>query len=83
MTFSLEISEVAEKRLKKFDREIQRRFFRKVERLKLNPFQGKPLRYALSGTWELYFEKSFRILYSIDKNQKKVIIESILHKDEF
>jgi len=83
MTFSLDISEVAEKRLKKFDKEIQRRSFKKVEKLKVNPYYGKPLRYNLTGAWELYFEKSFRILYSIDKNNKKVIIESIWHKDEF
>ncbi len=83
MTFYLEISEVAERRLKKFDKELQRRFFKKVEKLKINPYHGKPLRYNLSGTWELYFEKSFRILYSIDKNSKKITIESIWHKDEF
>lgn len=84
MTYKLEISDVAEARLRKLDREIQRRFFKKVEKLKTSPqVFGKPLRYILAGTWELYFEKSFRILYSIDERKKIVKIESILHKDEF
>jgi len=83
MTYKLEISDVAETRLKKFDREIQRRFFKKVEKLKTAPKSGKPLRYILAGSWKLYFEKSFRILYSIDEKRKIVKIESILHKDEF
>jgi mRNA-degrading endonuclease RelE of RelBE toxin-antitoxin system len=82
--FSIEITNAAKKRLLRFDKEMQRRFAKKVLKLKKDPeTYGKPLRNVLSGSWEVYFEKRFRILYSIDREKSKVIIESILHKDEF
>ncbi len=84
MPYSIEITDVAKKRLLKFDRELQKRFKKKVSKLGDNPERyGKPLRNVLSGTWEIYFEKRFRILYSINYEKKIVFIESILHKDEF
>ena len=82
--FSIEITKTAKKKLLKFDRELQRRFAKKVLKLKKGPeTHGKPLRNVLAGSWEIYFEKRFRILYSIDHEKNIVIIESILHKDEF
>jgi mRNA-degrading endonuclease RelE of RelBE toxin-antitoxin system len=84
MAYSVDIKEPAEKRLRSFDREIQRRFARKIDRLATDPFMfGKPLRNVLAGYWEVYFEKSFRIIYTIDRNAKKITIEAIKHKDEF
>ena len=35
------------------------------------------------GYWELYFEKRFRIIYTIDLNNHIVNIEAVWHKDEF
>ena len=82
--YGLEITEIAEKKLKKFNCEIQKHFFKKIERLRLEPMAyGKPLRNILAGTWEIYFEHRYRILYSIDKENKIIVIESILHKDDF
>lgn len=83
MPYELHITPLAESKFKKFDKELQRRFFKKVEKLKETPECGKPLRNVLAGSWELYFEGSHRILYSIDENKKTVRIESILHKDDF
>lgn len=37
----------------------------------------------LHGYWELYFERSFRIIYTIDFKEKIVTIEAIKHKKEF
>lgn|GEM_PF-4336235 len=52
---------------------------RTCRKLKGNPdLRGKPLRGRLRGYWELYFEKRFRILYTINYE-----IEAIKHKDEF
>jgi mRNA-degrading endonuclease RelE of RelBE toxin-antitoxin system len=49
-----------------------------------NPdIHGKPLRGSLHGLWEIYFERKFRILYTIDIERKEVIIEAIKHKDDF
>ena len=81
--YQFEITKKAENKLKKFDCEIQRRFFKKMEKLVRNPeMYGKPLRNVLSGTWEMYFENSYRIFYSINKNREIITIESIPHKDE-
>jgi mRNA-degrading endonuclease RelE of RelBE toxin-antitoxin system len=84
MTFKIRIKEPAEKWLRKYDREIQKRFASKIRKLEQNPDKhGKPLRGLLHGYWELYFENRFRILYTIDNKEKTVTIEAIKHKDVF
>jgi mRNA-degrading endonuclease RelE of RelBE toxin-antitoxin system len=84
MTYAIEIKEPAEKRFRKYSREIQKRFSEKILKLKGNPEKhGKPLSGPLSGYWELYFEKRFRVIYKIDRKSKTVYIEAIKHKDEF
>lgn len=84
MTFTIKINEPAEKWLRKYNREIQRRFATKIRKLKENPnLHGKPLRGSLHGYWELYFENKFRILYTIDYKEQTVTIEAIQHKDDF
>jgi len=82
--FSIRIKKPAEDMLRDYDKEIQRRFAVKIRKLKEHPeIHGKPLRKPLHGYWELYFEKKFRIIYSIDLAKKIVYIEAIKHKDEF
>jgi addiction module RelE/StbE family toxin len=84
VTFTIKINEPAEKWLRKYNREIQRRFATKIRKLKENPnLHGKPLRGSLHGYWELYFENKFRILYTIDYEEQTVTIQAIKHKDEF
>lgn len=69
--------------LRKYDKNVQQKFGNKIRKLKENPeHHGKPLRKPLHGIWELYFEKKFRIYYSIDKANGIVYIEGIYHKDE-
>ena len=82
--FTIRIKEPAEDRLMKYNLETQRRFATKIRKLKDNPeLHGKPLRKPLHGYWEIYFEKKFRIIYSIDFNNHIVTIEAIWHKDDF
>ncbi len=84
MAYEVIISSAAEEDLRKFDRELQKRFFKKTEKLKDNPsVHGKPLRRPLAGRWELRFEGRWRIVYSISERDKKVQIIAIWHKDEF
>jgi mRNA-degrading endonuclease RelE of RelBE toxin-antitoxin system len=84
MAYEIEIMPSAKKDLVDFERELQRRFFNKIEKLKEYPdIYGKPLRWPLAGKWELYFEKRWRIIYTISENEKLVKIEAILHKDDF
>ncbi|WP_372962936.1 type II toxin-antitoxin system RelE/ParE family toxin [Mesotoga sp.] len=61
---------------------MQRRFAQKIRELSENPdIHGKPLRGSLHGLWEIYYERKFRILYTIDIERKEVNIEAIKHKD--
>ncbi len=84
MTYSVFIKDPAEKELKKFDKEIQKRFAKRIDKLATNPqVFGKPLRNVLAGYWKAYFENKFRIIYTIDDKSKKITIEAIKHKDEF
>jgi len=82
-SFTILIKKPAEKRLRKFNKNIQKRFATKIRKLKENPgMHGKPLRGDLHGYWELYFENKFRIIYTINPNEKTVTIEAIKHKNE-
>ncbi len=50
MDYLIKITEPAERRLMKFDKEIQRRFANKIRKLRDNPdVHGKPLRGKLHG----------------------------------
>lgn len=81
--FIIKIKEPAEEWLKKYDKNIQCHFANKIRKLTEDPeIHGKPLRKPLHGYWELYFEKKFRIYYTIDRVNQIVYIEAILHKDE-
>jgi len=56
MQFIIKIKEPAEKCLRKYDREIQKRFTTKIRKLQEHPdLHGKPLRGVLHGYWELYW----------------------------
>lgn len=82
--YVIRIKEPAEEWLKKYDVNIQRRFANKIRKLAEYPeIHGKPLRKPLHGYWELYFERRFRIIYSIDLSNHIVYIEAIKHKDKY
>jgi len=84
MAYGVIISPTAEEDLRKFDGELQRRFFNKIDKLKNSPsIYGKPLRWPLAGKWELRFERRWRIVYAINERDKMVEIVAIWHKDEF
>ncbi len=83
-TYIIKMKPEAEKQFAKYDREIQVRFAKKIRKLKESPdCFGKPLKWPLHGYWELYFERKFRIVYTIDMKNKTVYVEAIKHKDEF
>lgn len=82
--YEVYMKDPAIERLKKFDKEIQRRFAKRIAKLASNPKTfGKPLKNILAGKWEDYFENKFRIIYTIDESAKRIEIEAIKHKDEF
>jgi len=56
--YDIKVTPTAKDDLRKFDKELQRKFFNKVEKLKHDPKScGKPLRRPLAGKWELRFER--------------------------
>ncbi len=64
-------------------RELIRRFYKKLRKLERYPtVYGKPLRKPLSGIWEIYFEKKWRVLFEIHEKDKTVVIISFKHKTE-
>ena len=84
MSYDVIVSPTAEEDLRKFDKELQRRFYNKIEKLKNYPnIYGKPLRWPLAGKWELYFERRWRIVYEIHEKENAVKIVAIWHKDDF
>lgn len=84
MGYDVIVSPTAEDDLKKFDKEMQRRFHNKLEKLKEYPdIHGKPLKWPLAGKWELYFERRWRIVYEIREDEKLVKVVAVLHKDDF
>ncbi|HLD48796.1 MAG TPA: type II toxin-antitoxin system RelE/ParE family toxin [archaeon] len=84
MEYNVKLTPTAEEDLKAFNKELQKRFIKKIEKLKFYPhIHGKPLRGPLAGRWEIRFEKRWRIIYVINENTKDVEIISIWHKDDF
>ena len=73
MTYSIEITETAQKEIaKKLEAYLIDRLDKRIKKLEIEPnIYGKPLRGPLAGIWEIRFEKRWRIFYKIDENKKK------------
>ena len=68
---------------KRCDNHIKERLFKKLSKLECAPYSyAKPLRTPLAGTWEIYFENSWRVLFKIDESNKSIRIVGFKHKDE-
>lgn len=69
--------------MKKKHADKQERFSKQIDKLKEYPDKyGKPLRGKLHGYWQIRFADKFRIWYTVDKEEQKVTIEAIKHKEE-
>ena len=77
--YNLLFSKEAEDFLKKLDREIRLRIFKKFESLKENPELGKPLTVNLAGLWSLRIG-DYRAIYQIDKNQLFIFVIKVGHR---
>jgi len=61
--------------------EVQLKILKQISKIRINPEVGKPMRNVRKNTRELYI-KPFRLSYSYIKNEDKVIILDLYHKDE-
>ena len=52
-----------------------------IQKITQSPEIGKPMRYARKGTREVYISP-FRLSYAYEKEEDKVIILDLYHKDE-
>ncbi len=63
------------------DNSSKEKIIKQITKIKENPEIGKPMMYARKGTRELYV-KPFRLSYFYLKDEDKVIILDLYHKDE-
>lgn len=54
---------------------------KQVRKILENPEIGKPMRYSRQGTRELY-AAPFRLSYAYRKNENKITVLDLYHKDE-
>ena len=60
---------------------LKKKLIKQISKLKENPEIGKPMRFNRRGTRELYISP-FRLSYIYFKEEDKIIILDLYHKDE-
>jgi len=63
------------------DSSLKEKIIKQVMKLKENPLLGKPMRYIRKGTRELYVSP-FRLSYLYMKEEDKLLVLDLYHKDE-
>ena len=85
MDWTVEISDVAEKQLRKLDRQIQKRLLDwlddRIEGCKNPKHFGEPLRGGMSGLWR-YRVGGFGIICEIQEHQLIVLALTVGHRRE-
>lgn len=62
------------------DNLLKTKIIKQLEKLKENPLIGKPMRNVRRGTREIYI-RPFRLSYAYLRNENKIIILDLYHKD--
>jgi len=63
------------------DNNLKERVIKQIEKIKINPNVGKPMRHDRKGTRELYIPP-FRLSYVYLINEQKIIVLDLYHKKE-
>ena len=61
------------------DNLLKTKILKQIEKLKINPEVGKPMRNTRKGTRELYISP-FRLSYSYIKSEDKIVLLDLYHK---
>ena len=69
------------RKFKKLNSFLKSRIYKQVEKITEAPEIGKPMRYWRKGTREVYV-KPFRLSYAYIKEEDKIILLDLYHKDE-
>ena len=83
--YKIRITETAKKEInKKLNNSQLARLNKRIkDKLAAGPdVYGKPLRKPMAGTWEIRFERRYRVEYEINYQNEEVIITGFKHKDE-
>ena len=81
MIKSIEESEKFRRSFEKLDKEYRLRAEKLIKKIIENPETGKPMIYTRKGTREVYMQP-FRISYAYNKDEEKLYLLDIYHKDE-
>lgn len=63
------------------DNSIKEKLKKQIEKIISNPESGKPMRFGRKGTREVYIPP-FRLSYAYLKEEEKLIVLDLYHKDE-
>jgi len=63
------------------DSGLKEKIIKQIEKIKNDPEIGKPMQYSRKGTRELYIPP-FRLSYEYKKDEDKIIILDLYHKDK-
>ncbi|MBI4983334.1 type II toxin-antitoxin system RelE/ParE family toxin [Candidatus Woesearchaeota archaeon] len=63
------------------DPALKERIIKQFEKIKENPEIGKPMRYTRKGTREVYVSP-FRLSYHYLKEEDKIVLADLYHKDK-
>ncbi len=74
-------TEIILKKLAKKDKVSSIYISKKIKQIQENPYMFKPLKKPLQGFWRVHIG-NYVLVYSIDEQNKTVIIERYRHHDE-
>ncbi|MCS4542431.1 MAG: type II toxin-antitoxin system RelE/ParE family toxin [Euryarchaeota archaeon] len=80
MEYEILLHPEVKKEFDKLSKKQQVIFLKKLDKIRQNPEIGKPLKYDLKGRRTLYFERKFRIIYSVDNERKDVLVLKLEHR---
>jgi len=63
------------------NKNLKEKVLKQFSKIKDNPEIGKPMQHGRKGTREIYI-KPFRLSYSYNEKENKVILLDLYHKDE-
>ena len=85
MTYSVELSPLAEERLVRLKRKSKVAFLavkNKVRQIQENPYRFKPLSGKMAGIFRVHIDSSFVLTYRISEQKTAVIIIDYDHHDK-
>lgn len=68
------------KSIKKIDKSVLEKFFKQIRKIFENPYVGKHMACNRKGQLELYVADTFRLYYSYDERDNKIVFLEFSHK---